>query len=327
MKRPILAILAIVLFSNFLFADEDLRLQPNPYTIVKDKSDKNVKDGTFVITGVVKGFSSNLPLQNVLIGCLSSGIWVRSDKDGKFEVTLQASDSVVYFYKEGWSEVVIEDYEFKAGHKIEMDVYLAQPQPTDVKRKPVIYMYADKDLDAEVKLDPKGEFTFTYPAYNEGWNLTVNKNGGVDVSDKNYPYLFWEAESPKMHYNVNQGQIEGFLFESRYVTEFFEDKLTALGLTQQEQTDFITYWGPLLSHKQYAFVQFVIDDDYNEQIASLEITPQPDNMRRVYILCSGLDNENIGLEVKPQNLESFERNGFTVVEWGGTILDMQNLTP
>ena len=326
MNRVILAFAAIILMTTLSNA-RDLRLQPNPYTVKSDKQTNDVKKGTFILKGTVKGFSSNVPLKNVLIGCLSSGIWVRTDEQGAFEITLKSTDSTVYFYKEGWSELVMEDYEFKDQHSIILDVWLSQPQKNDVKRKPVIYLYADKDLSATVQIDPKGSFTFCYPEYTNGWNVDVQKNGGLKVAGNSYPYLFWEAESEGMTYTTEDGKLPGYLIESTEVISFFEEKLSSLGLNEQEQADFITYWGPLLSHKKYAFIQFVVDDAYEADIASLKITPEPDQMKRVFILCSGTDSDNLGMEIIPQELTSFERNGFTVVEWGGTILDIENLTP
>lgn len=47
----------------------------------------------------------------------------------------------------------------------------------------------------------------------------------------------------------------------------------------------------------------------------LEITPKPDNLIRVMMDWKGLDEK---IEVQEQNLETPIREGYTVVEWGGT---------
>ncbi|MBQ6839798.1 MAG: hypothetical protein IJO45_03810 [Oscillospiraceae bacterium] len=49
--------------------------------------------------------------------------------------------------------------------------------------------------------------------------------------------------------------------------------------------------------------------------AVLDIQPAPDSVLRVFMAWKGLDAP---VEVQPQELEGFERTGFTVVEWGGT---------
>ncbi|MBQ8827447.1 MAG: hypothetical protein IJ007_10175 [Oscillospiraceae bacterium] len=48
--------------------------------------------------------------------------------------------------------------------------------------------------------------------------------------------------------------------------------------------------------------------------AQLEITPEPDSMLRIFMTFKALDEE---ITVSEQKLESFERTGFSVIEWGG----------
>ncbi|MCR5737995.1 MAG: hypothetical protein K6G64_10125 [Eubacterium sp.] len=49
--------------------------------------------------------------------------------------------------------------------------------------------------------------------------------------------------------------------------------------------------------------------------AKLRITPRPDSMLRVFMTWKALDKK---IDIKEQNLSTFERKGFTVVEWGGS---------
>ena len=50
----------------------------------------------------------------------------------------------------------------------------------------------------------------------------------------------------------------------------------------------------------------------------LEISPNPDTIIRVHMDFKGLDEQ---IEVKEQKLVTQERHGFTVVEWGGSIIN------
>jgi len=59
------------------------------------------------------------------------------------------------------------------------------------------------------------------------------------------------------------------------------------------------------------------DTVYTEN-AKLEINPQPDGVLRVFMAWKGLDAP---VEVEAQTLKGFERNGFTVVEWGGAEIE------
>ncbi|MBD3636655.1 MAG: hypothetical protein HUJ25_04880 [Crocinitomicaceae bacterium] len=326
MKSILFCIVTLTIIANKpVFALEDLGPIPLEYSIVSDTLDESIPSGKFILEGRVSMFSSDNPLVAVKVGCTSSNTWVRTTKDGLFRVELAATDSVVYFYKKGWNEVVIEDYIFKDRHRVAVQVYMNQVREEydkQVKRKPVIYLYADKNLKASVRLDPKGTFIFTYPRYEDGWDIEVLKTGGVKIGEKEYPYLFWEAESEtKLSFPVVDGKMTGFMVDAGSVVPFLEEKLTLLGFLDKEKADFITYWAPILKKGRFALIHFVVDDDYEDQIASLDITPKPESMRRVFMLCATLDTPNSGLDLEEQELTSFERKGFTVVEWGGSLIE------
>lgn len=325
MKNILLTFLTVISIASM--AEDGLRLEPMYYSVISDEKDPKVNSDEFLLEGNVKMFSSLSPIQNVLIGCTSSGIWTKSKEDGSFSIHLKKSDSRIYFYLDGWNELVIEDYQFNAGHKIVMDVYLVQNRSDEqmIKRKPVIYLYSDKPINAEVKIDPKGEFIFTYPEYKDGWSVSLNKESVLKVEGQTYPYLFWEAKSDVLNYAFTNNSIEGFLIKSDTIVNFFEEQLDLIGLNQTEKTDFITYWGPILSQKEFAFVQFIVDEDYDSKIASLSVKPKPNNSKRVFILCSSIDDSEIGVKVIPQSFKPVERTGFTLIEWGGAVVDFNKL--
>ena len=52
--------------------------------------------------------------------------------------------------------------------------------------------------------------------------------------------------------------------------------------------------------------------------AELEIIPEPDSILRVFMAYRPLDE---AIFIEEQNLEPFKRQGFTVVEWGGTVVN------
>jgi hypothetical protein len=49
--------------------------------------------------------------------------------------------------------------------------------------------------------------------------------------------------------------------------------------------------------------------------APLTITPTPDAILRVFMVYKPLQEK---ISIKEQSLKTFERKGFTVIEWGGT---------
>ncbi|MBS4785250.1 MAG: hypothetical protein KH009_03960 [Clostridiales bacterium] len=52
-----------------------------------------------------------------------------------------------------------------------------------------------------------------------------------------------------------------------------------------------------------------------EQLAPLTVTPTPDSVLRVHMVYQSLEEP---VEIPEQQLQPFQRTGFTVVEWGGT---------
>ena len=52
--------------------------------------------------------------------------------------------------------------------------------------------------------------------------------------------------------------------------------------------------------------------------AKLEVTPAPDTVIRVFMTYKPLDAP---VQIQPQTLTAPERSGFTVVEWGGGLVE------
>jgi hypothetical protein len=119
--------------------------------------------------------------------------------------------------------------------------------------------------------------------------------------------------------------MEGWLIKTDTAVQFLEHQLTLLGLNDREKTDFITFWGPSLMQKEYALLQFLVDAAVEYEIATLIIVPKPDVLRRIYLYAATLDKPYMGLNCVPQKFKSINRNGFTVIEWGGTELNLDSI--
>ena len=73
------------------------------------------------------------------------------------------------------------------------------------------------------------------------------------------------------------------------------------------------YWLPVLEKNGQSLVYFELTeerDSYNK----LLISPTPDSILRVAIHVKKVDGYQ---NIKEEKLTKFNRNGFTVVEWGG----------
>ena len=184
-------------------------------------------------------------------------------------------------------------------------------------RKPVIYLYPEKEMDISVQLDidlTKHKFTTIYPKFNKennAWNVHAKPNGDIQLNNKNdkiYPYLYWEADS-----YLTEDMNEGFIINEENAESFLEEKLKILGLNYKESTDFITYWLPVLLKNKLSLCSFQSKKYFNEK--KLIVTPKPDTMIRIFLCIKKIEDP---ISIKEQKLDKNERKGFTVIEWGGS---------
>ncbi|MDP4178445.1 MAG: hypothetical protein Q8900_08925 [Bacillota bacterium] len=176
--------------------------------------------------------------------------------------------------------------------------------------KPVIYLYPTSEQTVSVKLDYKGKLTCTYPKYNDGWKVKAKPDGTLTniYDNKEYSYLYWEGTS-----NNKYDMSKGFVVKGSDTEKFLQEKLAYLGLTPKEYNEFIVYWLPILQQNKYNLITFA-GEDY-DKTAKLDINPKPDSILRVMMLYKPL---NKPVNIEEQKLKHFDRNGFTVIEWGGT---------
>jgi hypothetical protein len=177
--------------------------------------------------------------------------------------------------------------------------------------KPVIYLYPEQTTEVAVQLDyVTGDLTCTYPAYNDGWTVTAAPDGTLtDDGGRTYDSLFWEA-ALDAEYDLSSG----FCVKGEDTAVFLEKMLAALGLSEKEANAFIVYWLPRMQDNPYNLITFQASA-YTDA-AELEIEPAPDTVIRVFMVWQALDAE---LEIPAQILpKASAREGFTVVEWGGT---------
>ncbi|MEG1965112.1 MAG: hypothetical protein RR064_03080 [Oscillospiraceae bacterium] len=176
--------------------------------------------------------------------------------------------------------------------------------------KPIIYLYPEKETDVKVQLDYKGDFSYTYPKYDNGWNVTAYPDGKIinKADNSEHYYLFWEGNK-KIDWDFSKG----FIVKGADTEKFLKEKLELLGMTPREYNDFITYWAPEMVQNEANLVTFAYEQ--YEELAPLKISPTPDTILRVHMVYKKYNGE---AKPQPQELKLTPRKGFTVVEWGGT---------
>ena len=177
--------------------------------------------------------------------------------------------------------------------------------------KPVIYLYPEQETDVHVELELTGsDLSTTYPKYNGGWDVTAYPDGTlVNKADgTHHRYLFWDSVNSRTRFDYSKG----FCVAGSDTERFLKEKLTYMGLNEEEMNEFIVYWLPKLEHNAYNLIAF--QSDVYTNAAKLTVTPAPDSECRIFMAYVPLEEP---VEIEPQQLERFERTGFALVEWGG----------
>ncbi len=176
--------------------------------------------------------------------------------------------------------------------------------------KPVLYLYPTQTTDVTVKV-ANVDLTCTYPAYNDGWSVTAFPDGTLinHTDGREYSYLFWEGMG-----ELETDFSEGFCVRGEDTAAFLQQTLSNLGLTPREYNEFIVWWLPQMQDNPYNLIHFAWEE--YDRAAPLEISPAPDTLLRVFMVWQASDTfVDIPAPILP---EAPVREGFTVVEWGGT---------
>lgn len=285
-----------------------VHLGDDVYEVDSDDVDVDVSHGQLLISfemdradaGKITGFYFHI----------LHGRYILDLEEGTLDVELEGGDCKEYFFqtydqsKDKWSEADYELETYDWGDDV-------------CEEKPVIYLYPTEETDVTVTLDLDGELTCTYPEYGDGWNVTASPDGKIydPNTDRYYDYLFWEGTRSFDSYEfTNYACVPG-----EDTAEFLESYLEAAGLNDSEIDDFISYWLPRLQESPYNLISFP-SEEYNEW-AKLNVYPEPDTVIRVYMVFAPVDEP---VEVPESNAlimpSGIEREGFTVVEWGGSVL-------
>ena len=74
------------------------------------------------------------------------------------------------------------------------------PPDENLEAKPVIYLYPEEETEVSVTLGLRRTLTATWPAYEDGWQVTAQPDGTLhEAAGNEYSYLFWEGESDTVY--------------------------------------------------------------------------------------------------------------------------------
>jgi hypothetical protein len=302
------------------------------YSVVMDRSSGSVAKDSCMIYGTVKiTDGSFLSGGQVVTNNYEYKCTVKSD--GTYSITIPSRIKNLYFVSYNQYEVSVLDYDFKSQTKVKINFRSSsRPVQEEMVEKPVIYLYSADTTDVSLEINPTGDFSFTYPAYTDGWNVKSTPSGNVIHKGKTYPYLFWEGQHKDIGFNFTNlsSGLEGFYIKTDTCITFLENTLSYLGLNATESTDFITYWGPRIQNHPFAFIQFKELASYAAEVASMKVSPHPNSIQRIFMVFEGIDNNEIlkDMTIVTPKLSPFNRWGFSLIEWGGSeVSELSKTSP
>jgi len=224
-----------------------------------------------------------------------------------------------FYYNDQHYEIYADSLTILPQHTNTYEVRFEHSEMPTAVEKPVIYLYPETKIEFSLQVIPTGELSFTYPIYNSGWKGTAFPNGDIKIDNKLFNYLFWES-SQSIDLSIIDSK-KGAIIKGEESLTFLEEQLDKFGFNFKEKADFITFWAPQLQKNDFNYIYFVLNND-TDLFAELSITPTPDNIYRFYMLTSKIENPNDFYYLEPQLIESINRKGFTVLEWGGSKIDI-----
>ncbi|MEO5644565.1 MAG: hypothetical protein ABIQ40_17935 [Bacteroidia bacterium] len=279
-------------------------------TYVDKKLSKDESAFTFEFTAD----SGNAVWGDVIFSYNGKTDTMKSNLKGSHEIKVKPGKYIFqFYYTTNHFEIKTDSITIQGGYHTQITVNFIPSDMEIICDKPVIYVYPQDTTQVSIRLDLKGVLGFTYPNYDIGWNFTADPDGTIHMNDKKYHYLFWDGTTAIDNNSIEWN--EGFIVERDSLVPFFEEQLKLMGLNSKEAEDYITYWCPRMVANDKNYIHFMFNEEYNEY-AGLNVNPAPDKMFRVFMLWSKSE-ENVNTNVVPQSIETFERSGFTIVEWGG----------
>ena len=179
--------------------------------------------------------------------------------------------------------------------------------------KPNIYLYPETEEDISVIFDDPELLLTVIPDYNNGWYAHVLPNGTMYVDNEKYTYLFYES----MTSDFMMQKEEGFVVPVKNRKEFFTKIAEYYGFNEMETNDFVTFWCSRLdSNKSYYMYPQLTDKI--DILMGVQVNPKPQSIFRIWFLYEEKEDEK---ELKTPERVVAERNGYTMVEWGGIVAE------
>lgn len=293
------------------YINEFSLVEKSVVTIIPITSPDSAYKVSFEITGLEKGKKKSSYDEGSVLGFMVSGCKGFGKNYKKF---IGTSCSLFAENPEIARQIAEDGISYSVDNKYAIDgdlvkvyekyckQYINEPQPV---KKPAVYLYPLEKSKIKVKVEVNGKLTLTEPLYENGWDVNVTPDGTIE---NKYDYLFYEADLNKIELPE-----EGWLVEFKKLENWFDEYLPKLGLNLKEKDQFKEYWLKDLKKANYYEIK-ILDNNFLKENMNLVISPEPQTLIRLNFYFKPIFEKK---EIKNPEINTPERNGFTVVEWGG----------
>ncbi len=187
--------------------------------------------------------------------------------------------------------------------------------------EPIVYFYPERRMRVSYTLAPSVRVARAVPlARGNAWTFLATPQGILEEVEaaapgrarRTFAHLFWEGTSTRF-----APPTEGVCVPSARSSEFFREVLPRLGLEAHETEDFVAAWAPRLEGAPFHVIGFH-PREVLDALAPVEVSPTPGHMIRILMDAAPVETcPMLTPPVLPDTVP--EREGFTVVEWGGVL--------
>lgn len=183
--------------------------------------------------------------------------------------------------------------------------------------KPALYLYPPEATPVRAQIHYDGILTHLHPKPGiQGWDVVALPNGQlIDQASSNpkdtVGYLFWEGTRRDAQYDLSQGSC----LPKDSLSIWLNMRLKEAQLSGRERQDFLTYWIPKLSIGPMIQVHLADSSEY-DAYARWTIIPKPTIFNRIFVVFT---QSKTCPNMTPQSWKKALRQGFTAIEWGGTL--------
>lgn len=179
--------------------------------------------------------------------------------------------------------------------------------------KPNIYIYANTPTPVTVTFADPYLLRTVDPVYDGSWQVVAEGDGTLTQEDgSTLGYLFYESETQAHYFQTKTG----YLIDSDERSARYEEILSSYGFNETEIADFTDFWVDKLP-EGVDYMMYPQGTETVDMAMPIVVSPEPEHMTRIWFAFEAYD----GQEYTEPVPEEITHDGYSVIEWGGVILD------